>query len=349
VKRWRPALLLLLAAALVAAAASAAETDGLPRTPAEHRRGPEQTFLTFPEWYLVHSPAELAQFLALQRAPSAFPWGGHVGQFWQGYRAVTQQTGQYPFNAGYHLMVSVIGVSTTVEYGLRSAYESTVGRLSEATSDGLVTAEDQLAARVAKAYVDFIRVDPWYLFDFIAPLRELWRDTPVFGGNLLRKGERRFALTTEYLVKAGYAWLIKLGTQSVYDAAEPTTAVVLDRTPSALPKALPGMRRLDAAPADTVLVTVPRYRAFMSYAQALADQGLAFREIAGNRGVIVASTIERSDAPRPAPPLRQIFVQPILTQRGWERRVVAVPVTELAAQLRRWKASSVQLEHLYDY
>jgi hypothetical protein len=339
VKRWLSALL-LTCAALTAGAAPIV-------TPPEHRRGEDQTFLTFPEWYLVHSPAELAQFLSAQRAPSEFPWGGHIGQFWQGYRAVTHETRDYPFNGGYHVMVSVIGGSTTVEYGLRAAYESTVGRLAEATTDGIPTPEDQLGARVAQAYVDFIRIDPWYLFDFITPLRALWSDTPVFGANLLRKWERRFALSTEYVVKAGYAWLIKLGTQSVYEAAKPVTAVVLDRMPAAMPAALPELKRLDGG-GDAVLMTVPRYRAFMAYAQALAAQGVAFQEIAGNRGVIVASVIERSQSAAPAAPLRTLFVQPILTQRGWERRVIALPVAELSAQLRRWRAADVQVEHLYD-
>jgi hypothetical protein len=343
VKRWLAAL--LACAALAAGAAPVV-------TPPEHRRGEDQTFLTFPEWYLVHSPAELAQFLDAQRAPSEFPWGGHIGQFWRGYRAVTHETREYPWNGGYHVMVSVIGGSTTVEYSLRAAYESTVGRLAEATSGGQPTAEDQLGARVAQAYVDFIRIDPWYLFDFIAPLRALWSETPAFGDNLLRKWERRFALSTEYIVKAGYAWLIKLGTQSVYEAAKPVTAVVLDRTPSPLAANLPELKRLDGGAdvgIEAVLMTVPRYRAFMAYAQALAAQGVTFQEIAGNRGVIVASVIERSESAPPAAPLRSLFVQPILTQRGWERRVIALPVAELSAQLRRWRAADVQVEHLYDY
>ena len=337
----------LVALLLVGAATLAPAADAV-ITPTEQRRGEDQTFLTFPEWYLVHSPAELAHFLALQRKPSEFPWAGHIAQFWQGYRAVAHETRDYPFNAGYHLMVSVIGSSTTVEYGLRSAYESTVGRLAEASSDGRPTAEEQLGARIADAYVDFIRIDPWYLFDFVSPLRELWTATPAMGNNLLRKWERRFALSTEYAVKAGYAWLIKQGTQSIYEAARPVTAVLLDRAPAPLPRNLLELRRLDSG-SEAVLVSVPRYRAFMAYAQALAEQGLAFREIAGNRGPIVASVIERSDAAPPRAPLRAIFVQPILTQPGWERRVIALPVAELAPQLRRWRAADVQVEHLYDY
>jgi hypothetical protein len=115
-----------------------------------------------------------------------------------------------------------------------------------------------------------------------------------------------------------------------------------------LPAHLPELKRLDGG-GDEVLMTVPRYRAFTAYAQALAAQGITLREIAGNRGLIVASVIERSDSAAPGAPLRRLFVQPILTQRGWERRVIALPVPELAAQLRRWRAADVQVEHLYDY
>jgi hypothetical protein len=87
----------------------------------------------------------------------------------------------------------------------------------------------------------------------------------------------------------------------------------------------------------------------MSYAQALADQRLTFREIAGNRGTILASVIVRSETAPPAAPLRLVFAQPILTQPGWQRRVVALSVGELAPQLRRWRAADVQVEHVYDF
>jgi hypothetical protein len=331
------------------AATHAGPDDASLSTPLEQRRGEEQTFLTYPEWFLVHSPAELATYLGPRRAPSEFPWGGHVMQFWQGYGAVTRETANHPFNSGYHLMVSVIGGSTTVEYVLRSAYESTLGRLSEASAGGAATPEDALAARVAQQYVDFIRVDPWYLFDFVAPLKQLWLDTPWRGPDWLRKWERRYLLSTEWLLKAGYAWLIKQATGAIYEPARPVTAVVLNREPAPLPAELNALQRIGAAGSEPVLVTVPRYEAFMAYAQALADQGLDFREIAGNRGPILVSVWQRTGAAPPAGAARAVLTQPILTQPEWERQLVALPVPELAAQLRRWRAAQARLEHIYDY
>jgi hypothetical protein len=243
----------------------------------------------------------------------------------------------------------VIGGSTTVEYALRCAYESTIGRLSEASANGATTPEDALAARVAQQYVDFIRVDPWYLFDFVTPLKHLWSDTPWAGPHLLRKWERRYLLSTEWLLKAGYAWLIKQATGAIYDPARPLTAVVLSREPAALAPELNALRRIGAAGTEPVLVTVPRYEAFMSYAQALADQGLDFREIAGNQGPMLVSVWQPVGTPPASGAARTVLTQPILTQPGWERHLVALPVPELAAQLRHWRAAHARLEHIYDY
>src|SRR5205814_6612543 len=132
---------------------------------------------TYPEWFLVHSPAEYADYVTTH-TPTHFPFLRHIGQFWSSYAAVTRATRRYPFNGGYHLMIVVIGVSTTIEYAIRGAYETLFGRVSECTCSGL-TDEDRYGARVAQQYVDFIRVRPWYEFDFAHALRGLWHDTPI--------------------------------------------------------------------------------------------------------------------------------------------------------------------------
>ncbi len=93
-----------LAAALVCAAGPMHAADSSPSavvrssalTAPEDRRTPDQTFLTFPEWYLVHSPAEYARYLSRSAAPSCFPLFAHIGQFWQGYAAVNREVAQFP-------------------------------------------------------------------------------------------------------------------------------------------------------------------------------------------------------------------------------------------------------------
>lgn len=349
-RRWLGFLLCCLGVLVSVNSRAAPDSAAAVVTPPEHVRRPEQTYLTFPEWYLVHSPAEYATFLAHAEHPSRFPLYSHIGQFWQSYAAVNHEIAKYPFNGGYHVMVMVIGTSTTVEYGLKGLYEHTMGRLAEATKSAEQVPEEVFAAKLAQAYVDFIRVDPWYKFDFWSELKSLWTNVPLTGSNMIRKWERRFALTTELLVKEGYARLIKLGTQSLYDAPKPVTAVVLSRIPTKGMSEHPDFAVHGEPRGDgVVLATVPRYEGFTTYGRWLAAQGIDFVEIAGNRSDVVVSVLV-PDEWAPAN-VRVLFEQPILTRPGRKRVVLAIPVDHLAAELRREESLGFQvsIEHIYDF
>jgi len=310
-----------------------AMTSGSNLTPDEHKRPAVNTYLTFPEWFLVFSPAEYADYVQ-HNYPSNFPFVGHIHQFWQSYSAVSRATisGHMEFNGGYHVMIMVIGVSTTVEYGIRSAYETIVGRLSELTSSA-PTAEDQFGARVAQDYVDFIRVRPWYEFDFCSRLKGLWNDVPVHGDNQIRKWERRYALTTEYLVKAGYGWLIGIGTHASYELPISETAVVVHH-----------------GGGNRELKMLPRYEAFTPAAMALAIQGNDFVEIAGNeadKDILISVITDYSWSVPPDAHL--LFKQPVITKPGQQRQVVTVPVRSLASLLLTLDQSHIHIEHVFDY
>ena len=327
----------------------AAGEPAAPVTPKTYWRAPEQTYLTYPEWFLVFSPAEYAAFVQTA-PPSEFPFLGHIGQFWQGYRAIWGATRKaYPVNWGYHVMIVVIGVSTTAEYGLRSAYETLVGRLSELTTGDGRTEEDALGARVAQEYVDFIRVEPWYRFDFVERLVRLWRECPLFGARPLRKWERRYALTTEYGAKVLYGWLIRKLTEVSYEAERTDTAALVSALPPGLETEIADLKVLDRLPDGSVLTTLPRYEAFKDRAALLANRGVRFVEIAGNRGVILVSALGPHDF-RPDPKLGTLlFAQPILTVPGRRRIVLEVKVDGLDTALRELGTPPLQVEHVYDY
>jgi hypothetical protein len=118
----------------------------------------------------------------------------------------------------------------------------------------------------------------------------------VFKIGLLRKWERRYILTSEYGVKAVYGWVIKKLTKMSYEDPLPVTAVWVDRLPGGggpVPLEIAVLKRF---PDGSALVTLPRYAAFKEHALALARQGATFREIAGNRSVILVTVL----APRSA-------------------------------------------------
>jgi hypothetical protein len=187
--------------------------DSLP----SYARAEGAMLLTHPEWDLVYGSDSYAEWLRAGRRPSGFPYARSVGTFWRSYADTWRAARpRYAIDAGTHVMLNVIGLSTALEYGLKGLYENSVGRLSELAMPPGGTAEDKYAARVATDYLALINRRGWYEFDFGAALAGLWRDLPMTGPGLARKWERRAALSAEYAVKAGYAALIGAGTASAY-------------------------------------------------------------------------------------------------------------------------------------
>lgn len=316
------------------------------RTPERWVRASDNTYLTFPEWFLVYSPREYARWVE-HRGPGDFPFLGHIREMWTGYAGVSRAIpSETPVNVGYHGMVWVICGSTTVEYGVRAIYEGLVGRLTEATVMGEPTAEDRLGARVAADYAAFLDVRPWYEFDYVDALHDLWFETPFTWRAPIRAIERRYALTTEYLAKAGYAQVLNAGTDAAYEPEILSTAIVIDHLPPEVDLDALDLEVVDRFDDGAVLLNGPRYQAFTDVAVALARQGVVFEEIAGNDGAILVSAIAPNGW---TPHARVLFRQPISTDPAMQRVVFDTPVRELSSTLEAVRAGGGTLEHVYDY
>lgn len=353
----RSILALALAGPLVAAEAAAAPSAPAAGvaiasdSPVPHadRRGAEQTLLTYPEWFLVHSPAEYAR-LVQTRPPHEFPFLRHIGQLWSGYAEVGYEQWRlgYPLNPGYHLMIGVIAGSTTLEYGIRAVYGNTIGRLSWVLGGSRLTDEDRFDALAAQQYVDFIRQQPWYLFDFGSRLEQLWTEVPMHGPGTIRKWERRFALSCEYGIKAAYGKLIKVATHAAYDAPRMNTDVVVESLPADWTPP-PEVSLLSRFPDGRALLSLPRYYDFRIAATALAKQGVRIVDVAGNRSTILVSAWAPAGASIDAHGGRVLFTQAIETPADTQRAVMLVPVGELSSVLAQADSHGLTIEHVYDY
>lgn len=348
-KASRHLLLALVIMLGVSAACLSSGTGTESAVPPDARRDTEQTLLTYPEWYLVHSPAEYARMV--QAEPShAFPFIEQTGQLWSSYAIVTREQirGHYPLNPGYHVMIVVIASSTSIEYILRAMYENTIGRASWLLGGQQLTDEDRYGAKTAQEYVDFIRQQPWYLFDFKARLKHLWTDVPLTGPGLVRKWERRYALTTEYAIKAVYGKLIEKATRTAYTPALMTTDVVVDSLPDGWnpPPEATVLKRL---PDGRALLALPRYFDFRIAATSLARQNIHIDDIAGNNSVILVTVWMKNSERLPAGNWRVLFEQPLTMPEQTKRIALLIPVTTLSTLLANAPALGLTMEHVYDY
>ena len=215
------------------------------------------------------------------------------------------------------------------------------------------TAEDQYAARVSREYATLIATKGWYEFSFMRALRGLWNEVPMSGPGILRKWERRFALSAEYLVKAAYASLIGAGTAAGYAPDELTRHVVAVGWSAPLDASIAGrahftkVRDLDRGYA---LLAVPRYNPFRDALLALSDRADSVRiaEISGSEVVTVAGTAPATWRTPPRTSVVVAYRQPDEPSRT--RMLLRVQARDLLDVLRGIREEKqFAVEHVYDY
>lgn len=306
------------------------------------RRDEVNSYLTYPEWSIVYGYDDLAGVMRAS-SESDFGYGRSIAGFWSGLCGVKQEAStRGPISFDYNSMVYTIGASYTLEMGIKGLYEQTIGRVTAFIRGPTRTPEDLFALKAADDYAAFLRQVPWYEFPFGTTLWRFWTETPLWGGNVIRKIERRVALSMEYGVKGVYARGIKalaglspapLRIRSVVRAKGATVADIVT---------------IKDLGQGATLIETPRYKAFTEIIQALATAGGDFVEIAGNSNILV--TVVASGGATIEPALgRLLFSVPIQARPGLMRVGYDVRVDRLSDVIRSLATSRMELDHVYDY
>lgn len=320
------------------------ETQGIPG----YFRPEDDTFLTYPEWFIVWSYQEKADYQQ-NHLPSGFPFFGSIVQYWRGYCCANRVVrGRYPFNTGDHLMLAVIGSSFSVEYGLKGIYEETVGRFTEWLSGHDPVEEDTYAYRVAREYADFVHIRPFYEFHFGHSFAGLWKNTSLWGRHPVRKWERKLWLGLDYGVEAIYCGLIEKASHGVYGVEDDQTYAWVENVPDQLFVDNPRVRKVKDVGPRAYIVMIPRYQEFTEIVTRLAQQGVRFVQIAGNEQVAMTLLAPR-DGTLEIPGSEKLFSMGLLTDSAQERWALRSPVSSLHSVLNGLADRSVRLEHVYDY
>ncbi len=276
-----------------------------------YSRPEDDTFLSYPEWYIVWSYQEKADFQQ-HHLPSAFRYFGAVRQYWSSYCCISRLiAGKYAFNGGEQIMLVVIGSSFSAEYILKGAYEKTIGKLSEWSSNDEPTEEDQFAYKVAREYADFVHIRPFYEFHFARQVKRLWSETHLLAAHPVRKWERKLFLTTDYTLEAFYCGLIEKMTHLTYGSEPSETNAWIDNASQAILNRTPRLKLVRQVGERAFIADIPRYQEFTGTAATLAEQGVQFVEIAGNSQILV-SVLTPLSWHYDGPDAQQIFSAPIL-------------------------------------
>ena len=314
---------------------------------ADYRRAEGDSFLSYPEWYIVHSYADLAGVTA-RASESAFDYLAAISGFWSSLcRSTSVATRIGTITADQKTTNYVIGISFTLEMGIQGLYERTIGALT-ARQPAERTAEDAFNLRLLQEYAAFLQQTPWYQYPFTAELGRLWHEVPFHWS--VRSAERRVSLSLQYGVKALYAAGIRYA--AGYAPADLTIRSVvggLDPSDVAAEPRIKLVREVAAADGTRGgLIETPRYQALTEIIQGLGARHRTIFEIAGNHRILTTvivppgKTLNLADAV-------EIFSIPIQSDPGARRLGFDTAVPSLAAQAGAVEAQGGRFEHAYDY
>lgn len=300
--------------------------------PPEHHRPESRTYLTYPEWHIVHAYDDYAEVIA-EGDPHDYGFLRSISGFWTSLCDVARSSGPHGgVTDSTKSMVYVIGVSFTAELLAKAAYEETLGRIATLVRGTERAPLDDLTAEQARGYAEFLQQVPWYRWDFTGAARAL--DAAATGAP--RDRERRLALGLEYRAKALYADAIAAAVKGT-GADALTLRMIIDRAPAASEGITVIARRPEGVEIET-----PRYRALTGLLVEMAANGVNVVEIAGNDDIML--TVLSEDA-------RLEGAQASMARQGNGdyRHLVDVKVTDLAERLRSFERDGLRVEHVHDY
>jgi hypothetical protein len=320
-----------------------AQSSGLAISDVGYRRAEGDSYLTYPEWYIVHAYADLAG-VTRQSSESRYDYARAIATFWSSMcraTATARRIGRV--TRDQRITDYIIGLSFSVEMGAQGLYERSVGALTAWIRGDKKTPEDEFNQRFLDDYAAFLQQTPWYQYPFKAELVRFWRETPWSSVSPVRSVERRFALSLEYGLKGLYA--VAIGALASYSPADLTIMTVIRPSNDDPVGDVTIVRELGAG---TLLVRTPRYQAFTNILRQWAQNGTAVVEIAGNRHILTTVIAPRGFTVA-ASGSKPIFAIPIQSKPGWERFGFDTEVPMLTGQIVAVERQGATFEHAYDY
>ncbi|MEI2298473.1 hypothetical protein [Ensifer sp. MJa1] len=309
----------------------------------DKRRQEANTYLTYPEWHIVYAYDGLAE--ALKRGDEyQFDYWSSVKDFWTSDCALTEIADAHGgADSATRMTIATIGVSFTLEMGLKAAYEETIGRLAALWRGAEKSPQDIVARDMAADYAAFLRQVPWYKYPFQTSVDALWA-APV--EDPVRGWERRLALGLEWKSKIAYAGAIASAVDAVGQARLTIFSVVSGLSAEQL-AAIPDVR-IEAGQNGKFLIETPRYDRFTHILADIARAGGTIEDIAGNDDIMLSATLETSSN---STLLEKGVVIARLDRAGFgnERVLLSVKVGDLGNILRQWPIADPGIEHVFDY
>jgi hypothetical protein len=302
---------------------------------------------------MVYSYEEFANFLKNNHRQADFGFVNSVKTFWKYSNLSTKQNTSKGYNFEYNFMIYTIGISFTVEYGIKYLYENTIGRLTAWTANEK-TEEDIFIEKSWHNFSEFVYIEPWYKYDYLKDVKNIWTENSFFKKDFIRSFERKISFTISYFIKFIYAKVIGFGSSSAFGAEENKTLSVVSNFDienlSDEAKSKIKVLKILYADRDVYLIETPRYQEFTEISKYLLSKNVQFLEIMNNSSIAVSYVSTTESEPFNYLNNIQIISKEKLSGLENKNRIILnVDVQSLGKVYKELQKQNIEIEHIYDY
>jgi FAD/FMN-containing dehydrogenase len=324
----------------------------LKKYPIYTSRNLEQTFLTLPEWYMVYSYTDLADFLKKGQSQKDFDFISSIKNFWEYSYIAKNESKSLPYNFGYNAMVYTIGSSFTIEYGIKYIYENTVGSFTDFIN-GHNTEADKFIAQSWDNFAKLTYTNPWYEYHYFQDIKNIWAQTSFFERGFIRSIERKISFTISYFVKAIYAKILGSFSHLTFGIEENKTLSIVKVLDKSILENTDKVKILEDLGENVYLIETERYKAFSDKFLELVEKGVIFIEIMNHDTVALSYISENETEPFIYDENVEVLYKNKLSgniqNESKSRVILKVKVAKLNEVINILKNKNDKFEMIYDY
>lgn len=312
--------------------------------PNEHQRSDVGTYLNLPSWSQFFIKEEFFAFLK-ESNTREFPYWESIKTYWRFYFLSYSLAKNKSISLLTYFRMFFSALLFTNEYILKIIYESCFSFLRKSS---IKSPKEKLIDIINDEYLQFIKNNPWYEFDFLSRLVAYYKYSSVKEKNdkiSFNRIEKNLFLTLSFLFKQFVAKVIKVINSINYTQINKTTVIELDYFPEILENNQ-GVNYVGEYNKH-LLLELQRYKGIKEYIKKITLDNNLYT-ISGNKGVILVSCIfdERSK-------ISLIKLIPVIINEdnhlNKARVIYPVPVNYLIGFMKYCKNKKIDVEHILEY
>lgn len=315
------------------------KTVFLANIPSEHQKYLGGTYFNLLNWSEFFIKKQFFKYIEENRSID-FAYWENVKIYWCYYLIIYKSNTH--INIKYHFLLFLNTLFFTTQYLIKFIYNKTVGKLrNKIKKDN--SENEMLITMILNEYIDFIKYNSWYDFDFWYRLKAYYKLRKKSKNEFIEL-EKVFFLTLSFIFKQLIANIIKITHAINYFEVSPFTVIEISNISEALKSNLEIINI--GKYQKNYLLGLPKYKGLKYYLEFIGENNLY--SIAGNKELIVVSCIFKDINKINLINITPLCVHPI-PQTNQLRVLYTVNISQILAFINFCEIKKISLEKIIDF